>query len=328
MLAWVSIFWLDSKKHSLSKKTKHSIFSLERQIRRLSPLSSKSVRPRCSLHFSGGAIEAFESRHHHLTGVGCLAFSMGSSFGFSEAFSGELLSCFLLLRWGFFVFVHFFFICFFFCFGVVLLCSIDFFLHRDIVLFSGFVLLLLFSGLVLLLLFQFRSVCFCCPGLFCYRSNFDTFCFCFLVCLSVAFPAISSTFSFCHFCCVFSSLRWCWVVCFSVVDDLGGVVSLLHSGGCFCLGGDGEGMLWWSLQWMLLWWRGGLVKGVFPSWFWHSFCFGEFGVGFGQLVWWIWLCGVVMRWCCRGEVWREWGDTVSLRLMSCVCSFPWYLALW
>jgi hypothetical protein len=88
--------------------------------------------------------------------------------------------------------------------------------------------------------------------LFCYRSNFDTFCFCFLVCLSVAFPAMSSTFSFCHFCCVFSSLRWCWDVCFSVVDDLGGVVSLLHSGGCFCLGGDGKGMLWWSLQWMLL----------------------------------------------------------------------------
>jgi hypothetical protein len=173
MLAWVSIFWLDSKKHSLSKKTKHSIFSLERQIRRLSPLSSKSVCPRCSLHFSGGAIEAFESRHHHLTGVGCLAFSMGSSFGFSEAFSGELLSCFLLLRWGFFVFVHFFYL-FFFCFGVVLLCSIAFFLHRDIVLFSGFVLLLLFC---------------------CYCFSFDLFAFVVLVCfvtgpISIRFASV------------------------------------------------------------------------------------------------------------------------------------------
>jgi hypothetical protein len=32
------------------------------------------------------------------------------------------------------------------------------------------------------------------------------------------------------------------------------------------------------------------------------FGFNEFGVGFGELVWWIWLCGVVMRWCCGGEV--------------------------
>jgi hypothetical protein len=30
----------------------------------------------------------------------------------------------------------------------------------------------------------------------------------------------------------------------------------------------------------------------------------NFGVGFNKPVWWIWWCGVVMRWCCDGEVWR------------------------
>jgi hypothetical protein len=30
----------------------------------------------------------------------------------------------------------------------------------------------------------------------------------------------------------------------------------------------------------------------------------NFGVGFNEPMWWIWWCGVVMRWCCDGEVWR------------------------
>ncbi|MCI85372.1 hypothetical protein A2U01_0106651, partial [Trifolium medium] len=49
-------------------------------------------------HLAGGAIEALASCHHHLAGVRMLAFPMGSRFGFSEPFSGELLSLFVLFR--------------------------------------------------------------------------------------------------------------------------------------------------------------------------------------------------------------------------------------
>jgi hypothetical protein len=55
------------------------------------------------------------------------------------------------------------------------------------------------------------------------------------------------------------------------------------------------------------------------------------GVGFGKLAWWICWCGVVMRWCCNGEVRRCWhvgSDIVSVRLMSCVFCFSWYLICW
>ncbi|MCH89807.1 hypothetical protein A2U01_0010708, partial [Trifolium medium] len=73
-------------------------FKIPTMIRRLPPPSSKTVPPRCSHHLAGGAIEALASRHHHFAGVGLLVFSVGSSFGFSELFSGELLSRFVLFR--------------------------------------------------------------------------------------------------------------------------------------------------------------------------------------------------------------------------------------
>ncbi|MCI41497.1 hypothetical protein A2U01_0062730, partial [Trifolium medium] len=58
----------------------------------------QTIPSRCRHHLAGGAIEALASCHHHLAGVEMLAFPMGSRFLFSELFSGELLSLFVLFR--------------------------------------------------------------------------------------------------------------------------------------------------------------------------------------------------------------------------------------